>query len=119
MIVQQQRHWEIHRGPPCHLCDKLLSALLPWAVPTPSPPPRGYCPSGSGRVSLFGEMLRGLLQGGPASPAIRGWQQDVIEGLLSLGPHPCLGGMQTGEPASLLGKTYGGQAWQSFWEVQM
>jgi len=102
---------------PCQRFDMPLATLLPQAVPTPSPPLRGYHPGRTRRVSLFREMLRGFLQGGPASLAIRGWEHDVIEGLLSLGPHPCTGGMQRGEPASLLEKPFSGQPLQSSWGI--
>lgn len=96
---------------PCHPCEMPFAALLPWAWPYPTS--KGFLLQ---RKSLSVQRhAEGFLQeAGPFSPALCGWEQDVMEGLLSLRPHPAWKGCRGERQGSL--ESIWGQPWQ---EVQM
>lgn len=83
----------------CHLCDAPFAARLPWAWPTLSPSLRHSC--STGRVSLF--MLRGFCKKQDLSAQS---YVHMIDGLLSLRPHPACKGCR-GERQGSLGKRMG------------
>lgn len=112
LIVQQRRHWVIHHGPRATSVRCHLQPCSPGHGP-PYLTSKGFLLQ---RKSLSVQRhAEGFLQeAGPVSPALCGWEQDVMEGLLSLRPHPAWKGCRGERQGSL--ESIWGQPWQ---EVQM